>query len=225
MLTAGRVVGVLVLLKAVDVALRGPGSLPAALWVAVLALWAGAGLAQVAAVRERTAWAVLLASGLLLAVDAPVELRRQHLVLLLGVALVGAVTGDPAERLLLWRSQLSVLYGVAALAKLNESFLGGSVLADTLTVGLPLPALLAAGVALVAVEALLAVAPWVPRLRRPGTAVALLLHGGALGLVAGGPLVTLRLVVFGGAAVLLHAVSAGLVRPAPDLRPSGRALP
>ena len=223
MLTAGRVVGAMVLVKAVDVALRGPGLLPAALWAAAVLLWVGAGVAQIAGRRERACWAALLLSGLVLAVDAPVELRRQHLVLLLGIALVGAVTGDTGERLLLWRSQLSVLYGVAALAKLNESFLGGSVLAGTLTVELPLPALLAAGVGLVAVAALLAVTPWVPRLRRTGTAVALLLHGGALALVAGGPLVTLRLVVFGGAAVLLHAVSAGLVRPEPPVRPSARA--
>ena len=68
-----------------------------------------------------------------------------------------------------------------------------------------------AGVGMIATEAVLAVAPWVPRLRRPGTAVAVSVHGVALVLATTSPLVGLRLLVFGGTAVLLHAASAGLV--------------
>lgn len=208
-----RLLGALVLLKAVDVLLRGPQELPAELWVPALATWVAGGV--LLAVRHR-GWLLVLAGGLALAADAPVELRRQHLVLLLGVALVGAVTRDDGERLLLWRSQLSALYGIAAVAKLNEAYLSGTVLSEALLVPLPLPAVVAAGVGLVAVEVLLAVTPWVPRLRVTGAVVAAVLHGSALLVVAGGPLVTLRLAVFGGTAVLLHAVSAGLVsRPAP----------
>lgn len=204
MLTVGRIVGALVLLKGVDLGLNGTNAL-------LLALWLAAGLLLL---RDRDlGWPVLLGAGLVLAASSPGELRRQHLVLLIGIALVATVTRDDRERLLLWRTQLSVLYGVAAVAKLNEAFLSGTVLAEALRVPLPLPALLALGVGLLAVEALLAVTPWVPRLRRPGTAVAAALHGTALLVVAGGPLVTLRLVVFGGATVLLHAASAGLVRP------------
>ena len=101
----------------------------------------------------------------------------QHTVLLAFVGLAGAVARDAAERLVLWRVQLSVLYGVAAVAKLNASFLGGDVLAGSLRdgplpVSLPLPALLVAGVGVVLLEALLAVAPWVPRFRRPALGVA-----------------------------------------------------
>lgn len=217
MLTAGRVVGALVLLKAVDVGLRGPDPLP--LWAAALAVWVAGG---VLLLRERPAgwWCVLL-GGLALCVEAPLELRRQHLVLLVGVALAAVVAGTDAERLLLWRGQLSALYGVAALAKLNEAYLSGTVLSEALRAPLPLPVVLALGTALVATEVLLALTPWLPRLRRAGTAVAAALHGVALLVVTGGPLVTLRLAVFGGTAVLLHAASAGLL----PLRPSGARRP
>ena len=131
------------------------------------------------------------------------------------------MAGDARERLLLWRVQLTALYGIAALAKVNESFLGGDVLArgviaaplwSALLPPPPVVVLVLAGIALIATEALLAVTPWIPRLRRRGTYLAAGLHGLALPFMATSPLVGLRLVVFGGAAVLLHAASAGLVR-------------
>lgn len=202
MLTAGRVLGALVLLKVVDLGLSGTPLLVLTAWL----------LGSLLLLRDREAgWPVVLAAGVVIGATNPTELRRQHLVLLLGVALVATVTRDDGERLLLWRSQLSALYGIAVLARLNEAFLSGTVLAEALRVPLPLPVLLALGVGLVAVEALLAVTPWVARLRRAGVAVAAALHVAALLLVVGGGLVTLRLLVFGGGAVLLHAVSAGLV--------------
>ena len=216
MLTFPRLLGVLVLVKALDVALRD-GSLPA------LAVWGAAGVALLLGRDGRLWWAVLLVGGAGLAADLPLDLRRQHLVLLMGVALVGAATARGDERLLLWRLQLTALYGFAAVAKLNETFLSGTVLAAALEGGpvplprLPVPVLVALGVALVAVEVLLAVTPWV--LQRAGVLLAAAFHGTALLVVGGGPLVTLRLVVFGGTAVLLHAVVAGVV----PLRPSASA--
>jgi hypothetical protein len=218
-LSAERVLGGLVLVKALDLALRGPTQATTAVWLGLLVLWVAGGVALIAA-PSRLAWTAVLVAGLGLLADAPLELRRQHLVLLVGVALVAAVAHD-GERLLLWRTQLSALYGIAALAKLNESFLAGGVMAAALTGGpyalppLPLPLLLALGGGLVTAELLLATAPWAPRLRRPATAAAAGLHGIALLVVGGGPLVTLRLVVFGGTAVALQAASAGLlaVRP------------
>lgn len=215
MLTLPRAVGALVLVKAVDVAVRGAGRLPGPLWALALAGLVAGGLALLAG-RDRTGWALVLASGLAVAVDAPLELRRQHLVLLLGVALVGVVARDDGERLLLLRAQLSALYGVAALAKLNESFLGGDVLAAAVVrvPTPPLPLLLAAGAGLVALEVALAVAPWRPRRRRPGLALAVAFHTATLVLVSDAPLVALRLLVFGGLAVAVHATSAGALRPA-----------
>lgn len=236
MLSAARVVGALVLVKAVDVVLRGPDALPAAAWVVALAVWVAGGLVLAAGRDVRVAWAAVLVGGLAFAVDLPLELRRQHLVLLMGVALAAAVAGEPRERLLLWRLQLTTLYGFAALAKANESFLGGDVLARTTAEGplgasaVPSPVgLIAVSVAFVVVEVLLAVTPWVAGLRRFGTGVAAVLHTVGLVVASASPLVGLRLLVFGGVAVALHAASAGLlpagareVRPFASSRRSGR---
>lgn len=205
MLTVARLTGLIVLVKALDVVLRGPETVAGAVGLAV---WLTGG---VLLLGERHGWPCVLLGGVLLAYDAPIELWRQHLVLLVGIALVATVTRDDGERLLLWRTQLSALYGIAALAKLNEAYLSGTVLSEALVVPLPLPAVVAASLALIGTELLLATTPWVPRLRRPGTAVAAALHGLALLVVAGGPLVTLRLLVFGSAAVLLHAACAGVL--------------
>ena len=236
MLTADRVGGALVLLKAVDIAVRGPVELPGGVWLAVLALWVAAGLALLTTrggfTGGRVAWGAVLVAGAGLAVDYPLELRRQHLVLLMGVALAALVARNVDERLLLWRVQLTALYGVAALAKVNESFLGGDVLARAVVAAplwsslLPPPPtllLIAAGAGLIATEAALAVTPWVRRLRRPGTLLAVGLHGVAF-VVSPEPLVALRLVVFGGTAVLLHAASAGLLPAAQPHRESPAAV-
>lgn len=233
MLSADRIVGGLVLLKACDVAVRGPVELPAPLWAAVLALWAAGGLGlltgPVRLAVARAWWGAVLLAGAGIAVDYPLELYRQHLVLLMAMALGALVARDDRERLLLWRVQLTALYGVAALAKVNESFLGGDVLARAVVAAWsvllpPPPALLLilAGIGLVATEATLAVTPWLARLRRPGTLLAAGLHGAALVVVSPAPLVALRLVVFGGTAVLLHAVSAGLVPASTAARPGAR---
>ena len=220
MLRADRVGGALVLVKAVDVAVRGPVELPAPLWAAALVVWVAGGLGLIAGRHPRACWAAVVVAGVGFAVDYPLELRRHHLVLLMAVALGAAVARDRTERLLLWRIELSTLYAVAALAKVNESFLGGDVLArgivaapvwSALLPPPPLALLLLAGVGLIATEAALAVTPWVARLRRPGTAVAAGLHGTAVVLATTSPLVGLRPLVFGGTAVLLHAASAGLL--------------
>lgn len=79
---------------------------------------------------------------------------------------------------------------------------------------LPLPALLVLGAVTVLLEAALAVTPWVPRLRVAGTALAVLLHLGALVALSVDPLVGLRLLFLGGLAIALHAASAGLLATA-----------
>ena len=222
--TADRVVGALVLVKALDVVARGAGQLPAPLWAAVLVVFVTGGAGLLAGPGRRTTsracWTAVLLGAAGIAADFPVDLRRQHLFLLMGVALGALVARGTAERLVLWRVQLSALYAIAALAKVNESFLGGDVLVRAVVAAPfwsallpfpPPPVLVVAGVALIAVELLLAVTPWVPRLRRLGTALAAVLHGAVLVLVSTDPLVAGRLLVFGGLAVLLHAASAGLV--------------
>lgn len=218
MLTAARAVGVLVLVKVVDVAARGPAELPAVGWAVALAVFAAGGLGLVLVGACRACWVAVAAGAVGIALDLPLELRLQHLVLVLGVAVAAAVSLGPVEQLVLWRLQLSALYGVAALSKLNETFLSGNVLSQAVFAApswssvLPRPPLavvVLAGVALVATECLLAVAPWVTRLRGPGALLAVAFHTATLLLVTDAPVVGLRLVVFGGTAVVLHAASAG----------------
>lgn len=220
MLTADRLLGSLVVLKAVDVLARGPQALPGPVWAVVMVVWVGAGLVLVGGRPglSRSAWTAVVVTGVALAVDLPLELRRQHLVLLVGVGLAAVVARDDRERALLWRVQLLALYGVAALAKLNESFLGGDVLALTVAGGPlgalgapPTAALVVAGVVLVVVEGALACALWVRRLGRQVTVLAATLHVGALPVAGASALVSLRLVVFGGTAVVLCAACAGLL--------------
>ena len=198
------------LLKAVDLVLTDVTPL-------AVVPWTVAGALLLLGRDRAVVWAVLLGSAVGVCVDARVELTWQHTVLLAFVALAALVARDATERLLLWRVQVSVLYGVAALAKVNESFLGGGVLAVSLRDGplgaFPGPSLLVAmSVAVVASEAALAVSPWVARLRRPALLLGVLLHGGALVLLPPAPLVGLRLVFFGGLGVVLLAGSAGVVR-------------
>lgn len=216
MLTGPRLLGGLVLLKTVDVLARGPVT-AAPLWAVGAVLLAAAGGALLAGC-DRAGWVLVVAGAVVTSVDAPVELRRQHLVLLALVAVAALVSRTAHERQLLWSVQLSALYGVAALAKLNEPYLSGTVLAAALReapfgAGLlgvpPLPVVLAASAGLVLTEVLLALTPWVPRLRRAGLATGALFHAAAVPMAGHEPLVALRLVVFGGTSlVLLAAVTA-----------------
>lgn len=228
MLSAQRLLGVIVLIKSVDLLQRGPMNLAGPVWALVLAGWVLGGLA-LAAAPSRAWWALIALSGAALCYDSPLELRRQHMVLLIGLALAAVLASGAGERTLLWRTQLTALYGFAVLAKLNESFLAGNVLARDIIdgpvwsgfLGTPGPWLLiAASVAVVATELALAVALWVPRLHRIGLGLAVLVHGGALLLLTTSPLVALRLVVFGGAAVITYAACTWAPRPAPASVPA-----
>ena len=229
MLSAGRVIGVLVLVKSVDVGLRGPQDLPAPFWVLSLVLLVSGGLLLTTAL-ERAGWAALLAGCVVAAADFPPELRWQHLFLLLLVALAALVARDDAERLLLWRVQVSALYGTAAVAKLNGSYLGGDVLAGVtgaapLGSGLlpepPLVLLLVAGVGLIGLEVLIAVTPWVRRLHGIGLLTAGVFHVVAVPLAGTDPLVALRLVVFGGTSLVLLAACTGRLAPSAPIRSQG----
>ena len=216
MLTADRLIGGIVLLKAVDVTVRGPSG-ATGLWAIAAGVLAVGG-ALLIADRPRAGWLVALAGCAAIVVEQPLELRLQHTVLLAWAALGAYVARGEAERLLLWRVLVSTLYGVAALAKVNESYLSGDALALALSgapfgtglVPLPPPALLVSlAVALVAVEILLAAIPWVSRLAGPGFACAVVFHLLAVPLAGVEPLVALRLVVFGGTSLVLLAACTG----------------
>lgn len=223
MLTADRLLGGLVILKACDVVVRGPAASPLPWLVAVGVLAVGGVLLLTG--RPRAGWPVVLAGCAAVVVEQPLELRLQHIVLLAWAALGALVARESAERLLLWRVLVSTLYGVAALAKFNESYLSGDVLGLSLArapfgtglIPLPPPALLVGlSVALVAAELLLAATPWLPPMTNIGLAVAAAFHALAVPLAGAEPLVAVRLLVFGGASLVLLAACTGRLPLADD---------
>lgn len=140
--------------------------------------------------RARAAATVLAAAfGAALAADR--QLYSNHLLLLvfllgllaltdcgaarqLGDRRRGGVDAVPAWPVRLLQTQLTAVYSFAALSKLNAVFLSGAVLAAHLRTTGPLAALAATraagplavlAIATVAIEAFLAVALWLPRLR------------------------------------------------------------
>lgn len=151
--------------------------------------------------------AAALAGALTAALVADRQLYSNHLWLLVCLVALLALTDSGAARSLdarrrggardsvrawpatLLQTQLTAVYAFAALAKLNPGYLSGEVLAAHLRATSPLVALLgrevsaplaALAFATVAVEAFLAVALWIPRLRRAAYALGIALHLGIL---------------------------------------------
>ena len=181
---------------------RTPAVTDGLAWV-LIGMWAATAIAVLVGWRTRrtaTALAATLATVLLL----DQQLVSNHLYLmvllaaLLAVANSGAAlsldarrTGEQAEvsRWPIWliQFQISVVYGFAALAKINLDFLSGSTVATSLRRVGPLavpdawrslePMLLLAVMAICA-EGFLAVALWSPRWRPTAFLVSLGLHGG-----------------------------------------------
>jgi predicted DCC family thiol-disulfide oxidoreductase YuxK len=199
-------------------ALAAPGSLrlplvPAiaapvvAAWPLTLVLWAVASIAFAIGLETSIAGAglVVLAVALFLT-DA--QLYSNHLYLLTLVVsvltLAGAGRGfsldalrqgtDNLERVPAWGPflimfQITVLYAFSALAKLNGSYLSGSVMASYLRTDGPFAipeswrsfqAMFVLSVAAVAVEGLLAIGLWIPKWRRNAFVAGLFLHLGIL---------------------------------------------
>lgn len=155
---------------------------------AVIAVWVLCGMLLIRGWRSREAAATLsVLAGYLLLADR--QLYSNHLYLLmllyglLAVALWQRSGGSiPYWPLFLVKTQASIVYGFAALAKLHAEYLVGAVLAAS-WMGGPVPdrwlvpmvmAPVAAGS--VMVEVFLAVGLWTPRLRAPAVALGLLFH-------------------------------------------------
>jgi predicted DCC family thiol-disulfide oxidoreductase YuxK len=171
----------------------------------LIGLWVLAGLAFLVGWQTRMAGAVLtitLASALLL----DQQLYSNHLylmVLLVGLLTVtdsgAAISLDargheerdvPAWPVWLLRVQVSIVYGYAALSKLNLDFLSGSVIAASLRRDGPLAfpdawrsvePMFVLAVMAICVEAFLAVALWSPRWRPAALVAGLGLHAGITG--------------------------------------------
>jgi hypothetical protein len=122
---------------------------------------------------------------------------RNHLNLLMWVALTLLLFGDEEQRRLVLRCQLTLLYGFAAAAKLWPDWLSGEALLEYTWVA-PLladPAVVAIAWTTIAVEALLAVAVWSPR--RLGVTLAAALHLAFLFFTHSEPVDVGRIAVFG----------------------------
>lgn len=173
-----------------------------AAWPPVMLLWAIAAAGFAAGLHTRIAGATLVGLALaFLATDQ--QLYSNHLYLLTIVVsiltLAGAGNGFAIGRhretdaagwgRFLLRFQVSVVYAFSALAKLNVSYLSGSVMASYLRSDGPLAvpqawrgfeAMFVLSMLAVSVEALLAIGLWIPKWRRTAFVAGLGLHLGIL---------------------------------------------
>lgn len=87
------------------------------------------------------------------------------------------------------KAQVTTLYAWTAISKINEPYLAGEVLADHLRSWIPLPESLLPAMAVlsIVIEASLAVALWIPRLRFAAFILGAGLHVGILVLLEGTP--------------------------------------
>jgi len=178
-----------------------------AVWPLMLGLWAVASVAFAIGLETTVAGAalVILAVAFFLT-DA--QLYTNHLYLLTLVVAVLTLAGagrgfsldarrrgaDNLEPVPAWgpfqiKVQITLLYAFSALAKLNGSYLSGSVMASYLRTDGPLAipgswrsfqVMFVLSVLAISVEALLAVGLWIPRWRRNAFVAGLFLHLGIL---------------------------------------------
>ena len=169
---------------------------------AFMALWLLAAVAFTVGLRTRVAGATLTGMAVyLLVLDRQMYSNHLYLLALLSFLLTvawsgGALSVDALRRgeagsvdgwpVTLLKIQVSVVYGFAAVSKVNVAFLSGTVIAMYIRDGplsLPeswriFPVLYVLSLVAVAAEAFLAVALWVPGLRAAAFSVGFLLHLG-----------------------------------------------
>lgn len=130
----------------------------------------------------------------------------------------GARPDVPAWPVTLLKAQLSIVYGFAALAKLNAVYLSGRALARVVPwreiaavfgMRATVYIVIAASIAAVVTEMLLAVWFWSPRWRAPAVALGILLHGGIVALMPG----KFPLALFAGVMFSLYPLFWGDRRP------------
>ncbi len=169
--------------------------IPAFFYLALAAVWLPAAALFALGFATRAA-AVALVLTLVLALAADQQLYSNHLYLLLLATFLIAISlgagrgssrGPAGWPIALLRWQVSLVYGFAALAKLNPTYLSGSVVGSYLRDGglLALPQdwrnfqlLFVLSIVGVLCEAFLAVALWLPRWRQTAFVVGLFLHTG-----------------------------------------------
>lgn len=201
--------GLLLLAKAVDIGGRGSDEIGNAALVTG-AVWAVAAISIAVDRWVRVASLVIIVLAVFVAVFSDLAMYNQHLYLLGSICAILAIDVE-VEVLLKW--QLTIAYVFAAVTKLNEWFLSGSVVYESAVqrpfwhsvIGTEPPVTLVVAVAIGAVltETFLAFAFWT-RLRWIALAVGLGFHGGMLVLMSQDMPSALRLGIFGGLMVCLY---------------------
>lgn len=119
--------GLILLLKAVDLATRLEPILGPGLLILYIGPWIIASILLVLKRVERFACSaiVMLVAAALIKVGQPIY--NQHFYLIASIALLIAIFGG-TDRMIALKAQLSIMYGFAALAKINADFLSGGVI-------------------------------------------------------------------------------------------------
>lgn len=210
--------GLLCLLKTYDLYVRLPRVLDSTDAAIIVVVWAVSALAvTIGGIITRPALMSLIASGAATFLYTGLRIYNHHMSLLLLVAAIFLLFRRDEQRLLL-KVQLSIVYAFAALTKMNASWISGASLElnmlrrplarslglnsidpDVLLLTLP-----AVAVAVVAIEAWLAVGLWWERTRGWTAAVGVLFHAAMVPLMAANAVQTVRLVVFSGATMMLY---------------------
>lgn len=201
------ILAVAAVLKAFDLSVRGE-PIDVVLWV---------GAAAICALRERWGAAALSALAWWTVIFG---VYGNHVVFLAWVGLTFVLFRCERQRQFVVRCQLSILYGFAALSKVNPDWLSGAALESR---GFIVPAMHLVTWGTIAVEALLAVALWYRPWRRPILVLALALHT-IFFVVPDGTPWRVGIVVFGWLTVALLWWSTAPTEPEVNaVRPSDRA--
>lgn len=197
--------------KAVDIATRGPEIIGATPAQGIAALWA------VAAVGLALNYKVKLCAGVIIVLAAAVsvlsrlDMYNQHIYLIASICAILII--DQSVPTLL-KAQLSIAYGFAALTKINEAFLSGTVVYvsavqrpvwdQAVRIEPTVPLLIAISAAAICVEAFLAAGFWFRRTKYVALIVGLGFHVGMLILMSSDVASLLRLSIFGFLMVCLY---------------------
>lgn len=201
----------LCLAKSVDIAWRGQAAIGLMPSLTIAGLWAIASVSIAAGYRVKIASGLIIALAAVITVASRLEMYNQHLYLIASICAI-LIIGRSTSTLL--KAQLSIAYGFAAITKLNEAFLSGTVIYVSAIqrpfwdrfIGIEPPStlLIAVSVFAIATEAFLAVAFWFPRARWVALIIGVGFHMGMLVAMTEGPSSLLRLAVFGFLMIILY---------------------
>lgn len=207
------VFGVLCLIKSLDFLARMPLHIPVGQALTFVVLWIVAAFGVTADSRRRISLAAVAGLAVFSFVVTSWRMYNHHVVLMITVALI-LLLFDRAEQPTLLKVQLSIVYGFAAVTKLNAAYISGAVLDSKLASSdawqhlhlsaLPAAVLPTLAVVSIVVEAGLAVALWFKAMRGPAAVIGVVFHITMVALMAYGIVSVVRLAVFSGLMLALY---------------------